>query len=246
MTSKIEWSEIKDLKQAESFVSSLDMQGRILVLKALNEKGLLETLNEKQESQKESVEIEKTDYDYIKETNDNVEPLRTYTVDFSDSGDFAEGDEVDNEIDLECNKWPGMLVDGKWVESSNSDDESYSVFLVYHNRNNIEIILDASYGWWKHLKSGFDFVTDVAQKHYLVNSTMAYYRNKHDNDRYPGNLDNPTFDEIKEMIRYYEDKEPKEEYKYREAKSRRKTMTLEDAKKLMDDLKIDVKFPSYS
>lgn len=242
MTPPIGWLEIKDLKQAELFVSNLDTQEKILVLEALNKKGLLETLNKKQESQNESVTIEKTDYDYLKEANDNVEPLRTYKIDFSDPGEFTEGDEWDNEIDLECSKWPGMLVDGKWVCTWDSDDDSYAIHLFYRNKNNIRIMLDASYGWGKHLKPSFDFVTDIAQKYHLMNSNIKYTR--HEKNRFPGDLDNPTFDGIKEMIKFYEEKEPNKEYKYREAKSREKTMTLEDAIKLMDDLKINVKFPS--
>ena len=170
---------------------------------------------------------------YESQTTAEVKSYINYEKDFEDPGQFTEED-VDNEICLMTMLWPGKYDGKQWIEQSDTDNESYMIYLYYYNKNNVNVGFDASYGQVEGLQKSFDFVKTAAKKFFLIN--VDFSRKELGRD-FP--KEKTTWEEIEKLIA----KIKSASRDVRTGNSWSKKMTLAEAKKLFDYLKIGVDFP---
>lgn len=185
---------------------------------------------------------------YLSKKTPQVKPYIQYEKDFDNSGQFEELEDMKAGIILMTDIWPGKYDGENWIYQPNSDDESYAINIYYLNKNQIEIIFDASYGNDYTLKKSFDFIKSAAEKFYLVNdyfSDKDFSKNIRNAKLKKPDEDTP-FDELEKLItalsKYFAWR-LREEVDIRDGNSWNKTMTLTEAKELFNYLKIGVDFP---
>ncbi len=169
---------------------------------------------------------------YTSSSTGNVKPYRTYEKDFNNPGDFKEVIRF-NKINFQVSLYSGKLQGGKWIHINVTD--GYQITVRYHNRNHIEVNLDAYSVADEKMKETIDFIKNAAKIFYLVNNYVK-------NDSSLILKAHLKWETIEKVI---QKTEPGTTTR-REALSWSKIMDIVEAKSLLDHLKITVAFPSRS
>lgn len=156
-----------------------------------------------------------------------VKRYKNYEKDFTKKGDF-DFETSENEICLMLQTWPGWYDGLKWVSTGSTDEDRYMIYIYYYSKYQLRIVIDAQgVDLDADTKRSYDFVKKAAKKFFLVNTYFKTQPIKKD-------LSWQYIDEV--ITELYEDTN--------DVHSWQKIMTLAQAKKLFQYLKIEIEFPS--
>ncbi len=179
--------------------------------------------------------------------SNNLRDFRAYEIDFTNRGDFFE-EASDADTCLCVSFYPGMRIDDKWMNTGNSDDDSYLFYLEYKNQEHIEVSLMSLHSASPNDKfeESYNFVKGAAERFFLVNNIIDKVSECGDLDIVKkwslASIKPPTWEDVEELLDYYKD------YGWVKGEAKdlntwRKSMTVDEAKELFLFLEVAVNFP---
>jgi hypothetical protein len=175
---------------------------------------------------------------------------KNYYEDFASIGDFWEiqesrvGDKMFDCCYRLYLRWNGK----KWVEN-NDDYGSYVFSFLYKSKKEIKLLIKYTEGFsskkLKYEDQMIDLIKSIGKQYYLRNACIDQaikdLLSPFSEGYFTQNMELLSFENLEEIINHYE-KNPKGKH-YCDHRSWSKIMTLEKAKELMSDLKIEIRFP---
>ena len=120
---------------------------------------------------------------YALDETPNVQPHMKYVINFKNPGQF-EIEEADNRINIMCDIWPGTFDGEKWNEKTDTEGQTCAIFVYYHNKGNILVMIDASYGYSEEVEKSFEFIREAAKKFFLKSDCITYDPRSYDGLRW--------------------------------------------------------------
>jgi hypothetical protein len=136
----------------------------------------------------------------------------------------------DTKTVLNCSLYPGYWTGNCWQKASDSDNETYLIEIFYYNQNYVTIFFEAHYGLSKKCIRGWKLVERIAKKWYFFNESVK--------KRGRSFFFKGSWEEIQKAR---EEISPSNDI--RDPHSWSKTVTLTDAIRIFDELKLEVNWP---